>query len=234
LSTTQFPGRERRCELPRRHQQREVERDDLADDAQRLLEVVRVGVVVDLVDRPLLRPDHRGEVAEVIDGERDVGSEGLADRLAVLPALGDRQHLEVLLDRVCDPVQDLRALGGRPGRPVVLGGVSGVERELDVLGGRERHLGERLAGDRRDVLRVAAFDRGDPVSPDEVLVPGLQLDRAARQPRCLVARGLLDGCHRISFREEDRAEVPGSNQLLALQTPRHRGGSGPPLPENPY
>jgi hypothetical protein len=40
--------RQRRGELPRPHQQREVERNDLTHDAQRLLEVVGVGLVIDL------------------------------------------------------------------------------------------------------------------------------------------------------------------------------------------
>ena len=41
-------GGERRGELPGGHQDREVPRDDLADDAERLVEVVGDGVVVDL------------------------------------------------------------------------------------------------------------------------------------------------------------------------------------------
>ena len=41
-------GGQRRRQLPGRHQQREVPRDDLADDAERLVEVVGDGVVVDL------------------------------------------------------------------------------------------------------------------------------------------------------------------------------------------
>ena len=109
----QFPGRERGRELPRRHQDREVERDDLTDHAERLLDVVGDRVLVDLRDPPLLGADRPGEVAEVIGRERDVGRERLAHRLAVLPALGDREHLPVLVDRVGDEVQDARALGGR-------------------------------------------------------------------------------------------------------------------------
>jgi hypothetical protein len=35
-------------------------------------------VVVDLGERALLRPDAAGEVAEMVDGERDVGVGGLA------------------------------------------------------------------------------------------------------------------------------------------------------------
>ncbi len=73
----------------------EVPRDDLADDAQRLVEVVGDQVLVDLADRALLGAQRAGEVAEVVDRERDVGGEGLADRLAVLPGLGDRDGGEV-------------------------------------------------------------------------------------------------------------------------------------------
>jgi ParB family chromosome partitioning protein len=40
--------RQRGRQLPRRHQQREVPRDDLADHAQRLVEMIGDGVVVDL------------------------------------------------------------------------------------------------------------------------------------------------------------------------------------------
>ena len=60
------PGRQRRRHLPRRHQQREVERDDLTDHPQRLMEVVRVGVLVDLRDPPLLGTNRAREVAEVV------------------------------------------------------------------------------------------------------------------------------------------------------------------------
>ena len=42
---------DRRGHLPGRHQQREVERDDLPDDAERLVEVVGDRVLVDLRDR---------------------------------------------------------------------------------------------------------------------------------------------------------------------------------------
>ena len=52
-------GRKCRSDLPGRHQQREVERDDLADDTEWLVEVVGDRVLVDLRDRSLLAADHR-------------------------------------------------------------------------------------------------------------------------------------------------------------------------------
>ena len=48
-------GGERGRQLPHRHQDREVPRNDLADDAERFMEVIGDGVVIDLGDRALLR-----------------------------------------------------------------------------------------------------------------------------------------------------------------------------------
>ncbi len=114
LRTIGVAGGEGRCELPGRHQDREVPRDDLADDAERLVEVVGDGVVVDLATAmPSCARMRAREVAEVVDRQRDVGGHRLADRLAVVPRLGDREQLEVLLHPVGDLVQDDRALVDR-------------------------------------------------------------------------------------------------------------------------
>ena len=50
------------------------------------------------LSRAFLRAQAAGEVAEVVDGERDVGIQRLADRLAVVHRLGIGEQLEVLLD----------------------------------------------------------------------------------------------------------------------------------------
>ena len=84
-------GREGGRELPDRHQDREVPRDDLADDAQRLVEVVGDRVLVDLGDAALLGAQGAGEVAEVVDGQRHVRVERLAHGLAVVPRLDHRE-----------------------------------------------------------------------------------------------------------------------------------------------
>ena len=57
------------------------------------------------------------------------------------------------------------------------------------------HAAEGLAGRRREVLAVAALDRGDPLAADEVVVAILQLDRAARLAGCRQDILLLDRCH---------------------------------------
>ena len=175
-------GGEGRGELPHGHEDREVPRDDLADDAERLVEVVRDGVLVDLAARTLLSPKDAREVAEVVDGEREVGGERLAHGLAVLPRLGDGERLEVRLDAVGDPVEDERALAERGLAPGGGGGVGGVEGCLDVLLGAPGDLAERLAVDRRDVLEPEALLRVDPVAADEVAVAVEHGDERVRRP----------------------------------------------------
>jgi hypothetical protein len=104
--------RQGRRQLPRGHQDREVPRDDLAHDAERLVEVVGDGLVVKLGERALLGPDGRGEVTEVINGERQVSRERLAHWLPVVPGLRHGQRLEVPLDDVGDLEQDGGPVGG--------------------------------------------------------------------------------------------------------------------------
>ena len=104
-------GGERGSELPAGHEEREVPRDDLADDAERLVEVVGDGVVVDFGDRAFLGADAAGEVAEVVDGERNVGGGRLADRLAVVEGFSEREQLQVLLHAVGDLEEDGGAVG---------------------------------------------------------------------------------------------------------------------------
>ncbi len=105
------------------------------------------GVAVELGELALLRADDGREVAEVVGGERQVGVERFADRLAVVPGLGDGEQLAVGVDDVGDLVEDRGALGRARAAPRGCGLVGGVERGLDVLGGPAGDLGERLARD---------------------------------------------------------------------------------------
>ena len=99
-------SRQCRGEFPDGHQDREVPRDDQADDAERLMEVVGHGVLIDLRQRPFLGTDRAGEVPEVIHRQRDIRIQRFPHRLAVVPRLGDRDGLEILLDAVGDLLQD--------------------------------------------------------------------------------------------------------------------------------
>jgi hypothetical protein len=73
---------------------------------------------VDLAQRAFLRAQAAGEVAEVVDRQRDVGVQRLAHRLAVVHRLGVGQQLEVLLDAVGDLQQEVGALGRARGGPL--------------------------------------------------------------------------------------------------------------------
>ena len=134
------------------------------------MEMIGDGVVVDLADAAFLGAQHAGEIAEVIDRERQVGGLGLADRLAVVDGLDHGQHVELLLDAVGDAQQRQRALRRRGVAPGVLGGVRGVKRQFDVLGGGARHRADDIAVDRRNVLEGLALDRGHPLAADEIVV----------------------------------------------------------------
>ncbi len=169
-------------ELPHGHEDREVPRNDLADDTERLVEMVGDGVGVDLRERTLLRANGTCEVAEVVDRKRDVGVEGFTDRLAVVPRLGERDRFEVLLDAVGDLVEDHGALGGRGLAPRRRGSVGGIECELDVLFGTAGDLGEHLPGHGSDVLEILPLHRCHPLTADPVVVPGLEGHEASGEP----------------------------------------------------
>ena len=125
---------QRRRHLPRRHQQREVPRDDLADDAHRLPEVIGDGVVVDFAERAFLGADAAGEVAEMIGGQRHVGvaaSRGSACRCRASRhrrAVRDFSSIRsaILFSRRARSAGEVRA--HVPGR------MRGVERAFDVVG----------------------------------------------------------------------------------------------------
>src|SRR5699024_9626224 len=101
----------RRCEFPCRHEQREVPRDDLSDDTERLMVVVGDCIIVNLGNTALLCPDGGGEVSVVVDHKGQVGVQGLADSLAVLKCFKPCEFLEIYFDTVGDLKQNVTALG---------------------------------------------------------------------------------------------------------------------------
>ena len=60
------------------------------------------GVVVDLADRAFFGADAAGEIAEMVDGQGNVGVASLADRLAVVEGLGKGEKLQILFHPVGD------------------------------------------------------------------------------------------------------------------------------------
>ncbi len=142
--------REHWPELPGRHQQREVPRDDLRDDADRLPARIRVILRVRRVwhrERNRVALDFRrpaGHVVEQIRRQRHIGGACHTDGLAIIERLELRELLEVLQDQIADPPENSAALRRRQARPGT--------------------LVERLAGRRHgqiDVGLLAIGDMGD-------------------------------------------------------------------------
>jgi hypothetical protein len=125
-------------------------------------------------ERAFLGADARREVAEVIDGERNVRGACLADRLAVVDGLDRGDELQILRHAVGDLVEERGALGRRRIAPGVLRLMGGVERKLDVGRLRPGDLADRLARDGADIVEIPAIDWGHPVAADEVVVAGPQ------------------------------------------------------------
>ena len=171
------PGGERGRDLPGEHQQREVPRDDLAGDSDRLRLPVRERVL------ELVRPAR--VVEEVGRRERDVDVARLADRLAAVQRLEHGELARPLLEEARDSVEVLRALGAGQGRPAVLEGVArSLDGELYLFIGGLAHLRERFLGRRAD--RRVGLLRLEPLAADEEAVAVADGDDVARLGRALV------------------------------------------------
>ncbi|MNE45853.1 hypothetical protein D3C80_1401650 [compost metagenome] len=139
------------------------------------MKMIGDGVVVDLADRSFLSADAGREIAEMVDGERNVGCHGFADRLAIVPGFGLGQHFQLVLHPLGDLHQDVGALGRCSAAPLVLCGMRSIERGVDVLLIRTRNFTQLAAGDRRDVVEILAADRLPPLAADVIAV--FQLER---------------------------------------------------------
>src|SRR4051812_48296421 len=108
LRTTVFPAA-RAGDLPGEHQQREVPRNDLGGDTERLRDPARERVL------ELVGP--AGVIPEVGRGERDVDVARLLDRLARVHRLEHRELARALLEDPRDPEEVFRALLARQRAP---------------------------------------------------------------------------------------------------------------------
>ena len=140
LQDHRVAGGERRGDLPREHQQREVPGDDLAGHAERA-RVRAVARVVELVGPARVVEEVRGD-------QREVRVAGLLDRLAVVEGLQDGQLARALLDDPGDPEEVLGALGAGQRRPLLERLAGRLHGAVHVLGARLGDLGEDLLGGR--------------------------------------------------------------------------------------
>ncbi|CAB4942372.1 unannotated protein [freshwater metagenome] len=174
---------ERGPDLPGGHEQREVPRDDLRDDADGLLRRVRVELLARQVGE---RRADRGaaelrgpaaHVPEVVGGEGDVGGGGDGLRLAVVEGVELGELLHVLHDEVAEAVDDPAALGRRhrlPGAVERLAG--GADGAVDVLLLAVGDGGQDLARAGVDGLERRAVGGVDVLAvDDELLRPGEEL-----------------------------------------------------------
>ena len=110
---------ERRRELPRRHHEREVPRNDLPDDANRLAQ--RIGMPVagarhrNGLTHKARRPS--GHIAEHGDRAADIVAARIGDRLAIVERLDLGELVGVLFKEVAQAPDELGAVGGRDARP---------------------------------------------------------------------------------------------------------------------
>ena len=173
-------GGERGTELPGRHQQREVPRDDLADDPDGLAQ--RVGVEVrarhvghrDVDGLAVDLGGPAGHVVEQVGGERHVRAERDGIGLAVVERLELREFLRVLEDQVPDPPDDAAAVGWRHPAPraVLERGTGRADRAVDVLGVALGDARQSLAGRGVRGLERLARRRIGPLAVDEQLTGG--------------------------------------------------------------
>ena len=179
-----------RPELPRRHQKREVPRDDLAHDSHRLAQGVRMEVGarrvrnrdVDCVALDLGRPP--GHIVEQVGGQGNVGHTGHPQGLAVVQCLELGQFVEMVEDQVTNPPDDPAPLRGRQASPgTVLEGPAGCpHRPIDVLDpaggdGRQRVTGGRigrLEGLARSGVNPSSVNEQLPGGGDEIVDPLVQ------------------------------------------------------------
>jgi hypothetical protein len=200
-------------QLPGRHQEGEVPGDDLADHAQGFVEMVGDGVTVNLADAALLGADATREIAEMVNDQRDVRVQRLPHGLAVVPGLGDRQHLQIGLDAVGNLEKDVGTGRDRSGPPGVLGPMGRIEGQFDVLRGGAGNPTKRLAVDRGDVIEIGTADRRHPLTADEVVVTRAEVDDGACRVRGCVSHW----------------NCPRSASLLLPMRPGPRGSTPVPI-----
>jgi hypothetical protein len=106
----------------------------------------------------------------MVDAERQVGNGRLADWLAVVDSFSKGQGVEVLLNTVCDLVENIGAFCRGGCAPGIFGGMSRIERLLNVLGCGPGYLAQGLASHWSDIGKVLSLCRRNPGTADKVIV----------------------------------------------------------------
>lgn len=145
LDHYRIAGSERRGELPAGHQVREVPRNDLTHNAERLVKHEGERVFVNLGGTAFGGAQNAGEVAEVIGTGRNIDIAGLTEGLAVIEHFHRGKTLNVRVDRVRDLQKQSGTLSRRRLAPGLERFSSDLDRAVHVFRGRGRHIGELFA-----------------------------------------------------------------------------------------
>ncbi len=141
------------CDLPCKHEKREIPRNDLTADAngRKALELIF---------------HHLGPacmVIEVTGDERNVDVTGFADRLAVIHAFQHGQKTLALLNMARDGIEIFGALIARKFGPFAESGAGGIHRLIDIFRIAADDFSELVTIGRignRNCLAVFRFDKG--------------------------------------------------------------------------
>ena len=187
LRTTALPAASAGRQLPCGHQDREVPRDDLGDDAQRLVEVVRDGVVVELARAS---PPGRGARPRSSgSGRWRAGCRRPGSRVPACRSPSSRRP-RALPDA---PPSGRRSCRGRAARsaaevrPQAGAAACAASRARSTSSAVPRAISVKgLPVDRARVLEVLAAGRRHVLAADPVVVAGLvRDDRAVGAGRCV-------------------------------------------------
>ena len=157
--------RERRRDLPRQHQEREVPRDDLAADADCLI----TGEFI----RDQLRP--AGMVVEMAGHQRNVDIARFADGLAIVHRLQHGEEALALLDGAGDGVEILRARMAGEFGPRAEALARSLHRRIDICRRALRDAGNVLAiGGVGDIEQLRWFGEAAIDEVAKALLMGFQ------------------------------------------------------------
>jgi hypothetical protein len=128
-------GRERRRDLPDRHQHRVVPRRDGADDAERLAQYEVHDAGFRVRNRAFELVDALGHEPDRLDDGRQVDADHVRNRLAHVERLEHGERPGVGVDQVREAVKDFHAASRRHARPDARTerALRGVDGAIDVL-----------------------------------------------------------------------------------------------------
>ena len=159
---------ERGREFPRAHEQREIPRDHLPNDAQRRDAATR-GDILEFIGPARV-------IKEMRSSHGHVEVAGFLDRFTAVERLGDGEFPRAILQEARDAIEILGAFAAGHFSPNAVGrALGGSVGRIDISGAGERDFGEFPLVGRINGIEIFAALRRDEFSVDEKIVARLQL-----------------------------------------------------------